>query len=172
VPKRTRYIGENFGPINVSGKSTQMAISQNVRFFGDAPPDEEFAHPPGASIIRLLQAGLADHGWQVAELDNWRDCGWSIACSRKESMLDVVLAKTAIDLEWMAQIAPTYVPGLIGGLLGKSASAPPALVFALAKDIHVLLSKSGCFSEFKWCWDGNPVEDTSSQEPVETEGNS
>ena len=143
-----------------------MALSQNVRFAGTAPLDEEFDHPPGASIARLLQTSLAQAGWNVSPFDNWRDSGWSIQCEGRGSKQEVVLAPMAAGSEWMLQIAPTYVPGLIGLLLGKSATASAVQVFELARVVHSILGEQGGFAEFKWCWGGYPDDGDSTSEPV------
>jgi hypothetical protein len=147
-----------------------MAISQNARFSGEAAPDAEVEHPPGASIARLLKDALAKRGWGVADIDNWRDGGWSITCCRPASKLELVIAKMAVGEEWFLQIAPSYVPGLFGWLLSKPASAPPDAIQALAKDAYSVLSENGGFWGFMWCWDGRPEEGNSTAEPVPAEG--
>src|SRR5262249_48275585 len=143
-----------------------MAISQNARFSGRAAPDAEFEHPPGASIARLLRAALAKQGWEVSDMDNWRDGGWSITCCRPASKLELVIAKMAVDEEWFLQIAPSYVPGLFGWLFSKPASALPDAIHALAQDAFAALSDCGHFGRFMWCWDGPPDEANSTPRPV------
>ena len=64
-----------------------MPISQNARFFGEAAPDAEFEHPRGASIVRIIKDSLVQRGWEVSEIDNWRDGGWSVTCCRATSKL-------------------------------------------------------------------------------------
>jgi hypothetical protein len=149
-----------------------MAISQNARFSGEATADAEFEHPPGASIARLLKDALAKRGWEVSDIDNWRDGGWSITCRRPASKLELVIAKMARGEEWFLQIAPSYVPGLVGWLLSKPASAPPDAIQALAQDAFSVLSENGRFRGFMWCWDGPPEEGNSTPEPVPAQGGS
>jgi hypothetical protein len=149
-----------------------MAISQNGRFSGEATPDAEFDHPPGASIARLLRDSLAKRGWEVSDIDNWRDGGWSITCCRLPSKLELVIVKMAAGEEWFLQIAPTYVPGLVGWLLKKQASAPPDAVQALAQDAFSVLSENGRFGDFMWCWDRPPEAGNSTPEPVSSQGTS
>jgi hypothetical protein len=149
-----------------------MPLSQNARFSGDVVPDAEFDHPPGASIARLLRDALAKQGWEVSEIDNWRDSGWSISCCRRASKLELVIAKMAVGEEWFLQIAPSYVPGLFGWLFSKPTSAQPDAVQALAKDTFVALSESGRFGKFMWSWDGPPDEVRSTPEPVPAQGSS
>jgi hypothetical protein len=50
-----------------------MPVSQNARFSGQAVADAEFEHPPGASIVRKIRDELAKRGWQVSQIENWRD---------------------------------------------------------------------------------------------------
>jgi hypothetical protein len=147
-----------------------MAISQNARFSGEAAADAEFEHPPGASIARGLRDALAKRGWEVSDIDNWRDGGWSITCCRTASKLKLVIAKMAVGEEWFLQIAPNYVPGFVGWLLSKPASAPPEAIQALAQDAFAGLSESGRFGNFMWCWDGPPDEANSTPEPVPARG--
>src|SRR5262245_5226975 len=149
-----------------------MAISQNARFSGDAPPDAEFEHPPGSSIAKLLQIALANRGWEVSDIDNWRDGGWSITCCRPASRLELVIGEMVAGMEWFLQIAPSYVPGLFGWLFSRPASAPPDAILALAQDAFAALSDSGRFERFMWCWDGPPDEANSTPEPVPARGSS
>lgn len=141
-----------------------MPISQNVTFVGEAQSDPEFDHPAGASIARRLEAGLRNAGWLVSDIDNWRDCGWSIECSRGDVRLEVSLA--LIDPgKWMLQVAPWKVPGPLGRLFGKRPSAMPADVLDLAKAVHAQLVQEARYSQFSWCWDGFPEEGNSASEP-------
>lgn len=141
-----------------------MSISQNARFSGCATPDHEFDHPAGASIARLLHAGLQDAKWTVAKFDNWRDCGWSLDCSRDHIRLKVALSQMENE-QWMLQVAPTSNPGLLGRLFGGFVSAQPSETTELAKAIHYILKTSGSFSDFMWTWDGFPEVDNSEAEP-------
>jgi hypothetical protein len=147
-----------------------MALSQNVRFSGDAAPDDVFKHPPGGSIARLLKTALFKRGWGVSEIDNWRDAGWCITCCRDESRLDVALCQDGTGPDWFLQVAPTYVPGPVGRLFGKNVSASSLLILALAQDIHGILSELDALTDFKWCWDGYPEVGASTPKPEHAEG--
>ena len=143
-----------------------MPISQNARFSGEAAPDAEFEHPPGASIARQLKAALANRGWEVSEIDSWRDIGWCITCCRLASKLELVIATTAVGSEWLLQIAANYVPGPVGWLLKKRPAASPEDIQALAQDAFSILSEGGRFRRFMWCWDAYADEGNSTPEPV------
>jgi hypothetical protein len=147
-----------------------LAISQNARFYGEAAPDAEFEHPPGASIAKVLKDALAKSRWEVSDIDNWRDTGWSMTCCRPESKLELVIAKMTVGKEWFLQIAPSYVPGLVGWFLKKPASASPDAIQALAQDALSVLSETGRYRGFRWCWDGPPEEGNSAPVPVPAEG--
>jgi hypothetical protein len=67
-----------------------MANSQNLRFAATVPLDTEFDHPPGATLVRRLSVELETRGWRTAEMENWRDSGWFVACSRGSGQLQVV----------------------------------------------------------------------------------
>lgn len=141
-----------------------MTISQNVRFSGFATPDDEFDHPAGASIARLLYAGLQDTKWTVSEFDNWRDCGWSLDCSDGSTRLFIAFSQMEAG-EWMLQVAPKYNTGFLGKLLGGSVSAQPSETTELAKLIHTILQGSELFRNYMWTWDGFPEEENSDWEP-------
>jgi hypothetical protein len=144
-----------------------MPISQNVRFSGNASSDEEFDHPAGASIARLLQTGLSQRGWTATRIENWRDCSWEIDCARDGCELQVTVASIGVASEWMAQIAPRNRAGIIARMLRMRPSADSKTILALAKDVGVVLSLSGRFNDFKWRWDGFPQDSTSSPVPEE-----
>jgi hypothetical protein len=138
--------------------------SQNATFLGPVTPDAEFDHPAGLPIVRALRADLSARGWTPGDFDDWRDCGWSISCRRDGGDLELIVASTGAPDEWMLQIAPARVPGLLGRALGKVPSATAALCHALATDVHAALS--GRFSRLRWRWDGFPDEAHSTPTPA------
>lgn len=144
-----------------------MPISQNVAFTGDAEPDAEFDRPPGVSIARLLTKDLKSAGWEVSEFDNWRDCGWSLDCTRGNAQLRVVLAETG-ESAWMLQIAPLRMPGLVERLFGfgRRPSATASDILALAQAVHGILTQQSRFSDWKWRWDGPPSAKHSTPKPT------
>lgn len=140
-----------------------MATSQNVRFSGRAP-EVELEHLPGASIAKHFRDSLPSRGWDVSDVECWRDSGWSVTCQRPNSKLAIVIAK--VGEEWFLQIAPSYVPGFVGWLLRKRSSASAEGIQALALDVFSLLSESGRFQDFMWRWDGFPEPDSSTPCPT------
>src|SRR5207302_6463008 len=116
-----------------------MPISQNLRFTATVPKDREFEHPAGALLMRRLSAELVAAGWSTGDMDNWRDCGWSVVCRRASSEFEVV-ASWVDRGYWMLQVSPRRVPGLFGRLLGSKPSATPTDVHELALAIHRALS--------------------------------
>jgi hypothetical protein len=74
--------------------------------------------------------------------------------------------------EWFLQIAPSYVPGLIGWLSRKCPSAPPDAIQALAQDAFSVLTEKGRFEGFMWRWDEFPDQGNSTPEPVPARGSS
>ena len=91
-----------------------MPISQNLMFSATVAKDAEFDHPPGALLVRKLSEQLKASEWNVDEMDNWRDCGWSVSCRANLSELEIVLSQIR-DGEWMLQVAPRKVPGILAG---------------------------------------------------------
>src|SRR4051812_21059987 len=108
-----------------------MPISQNLWFTAEVPKDLEFENPEGAALMRSLSTELAAAGWQSDEMDNWRDCGWSVVCQRGPSELEVVVSQIE-DGQWMLQVSPKKKPGAIGRLFGGKPSAGPSEVQELA----------------------------------------
>ena len=142
-----------------------MAVSQNVLFYGSPPDDNEFDHPPGGHITRTLRKSLVSSGWRVADMENWRDCGWSIKCNQADSSLQIAVAQVE-EGKWLLQVSPTYSPGLLGRIFQKPPSANSEQCLLLAKSVHRVLSSENTFSGFLWCWDNFPSEQQASSEPV------
>jgi len=141
-----------------------MPTSQNLRFTATVPKDAEFDHPAGASLMRRLSSELAAAGWSTDEMDNWRDCGWSVGCRRGASALEVVVSQIE-DGRWMLQVSPRRVPGLISGLFGSKPSATVSDVHELALAVHRSLSTLQYLGSPQWRWDGFPNEKHSTPEP-------
>jgi hypothetical protein len=141
-----------------------MPTSQNLRFTASVPKDAEFDHPSGAVLMRQLSAELATAGWSTEEMDNWRDCGWSVVCRRGSSELEVVVSWVQRGY-WMLQVSPKHSPGLIGSLLGSKPSASPSDVHELAVAVHRGLSILQYLGSPQWRWDRFPDEGHSTSEP-------
>lgn len=142
-----------------------MPLSQNVVFDGTPPSDAEFDHPPGCFIARLLRESLSSAGWRSAQIENWNDRGWRILCSLDTSSLQIGFMRLG-NGQWMLQISPEDIPGLVGRLLGKRPSADPSQCQALAEAVHGELSSSDLFSGFAWCWDGYPGDQETTERPI------
>ena len=97
-------------------------------------------------------------------MDNWSDCGWSVACSRGSGQLQVVLSQIE-DGVWLLQIAPHRVPGFFGGLVDSKPSASSKEVYELAFAVHRGLSVHGFLNSPRWRWDGFPDDEHSTPEP-------
>lgn len=138
--------------------------SQNATFLGSVDPDAEFEHPAGLPIVRALRAKLSTRDWITGEFENWRDCGWSLPCRRDAGELLLVVAPTGSPKEWMLQIAPARVPGLLGRALGRGPSATSVHCHELATDVHAVLSER--FVRLRWRRDGFPDEENSTAAPT------
>jgi hypothetical protein len=64
-------------------------------------------------------------------------------------------------------VAPSAVPGLLGRLFGRVASAQPEETTQMARAVQKILSADGTFSGFRWRWDGFPDDAKSTPEPIE-----
>jgi hypothetical protein len=132
-----------------------MPISLNGSFAGAAPADPEFEHPAGLPIARLLREAARTQGWEAGQPDSWRDTGWFFACGHGAARLEVVITASGQD-QWMLQVAPASVPGVLGRLLGSQPSAAPLDVRALSTLIHRALADAANYRGFRWQWDGPP----------------
>jgi hypothetical protein len=141
-----------------------MPISQNLFFTGEPPPGSP-DEPPGRPLAESLASACEAVGWSVAEVDNWRDAGWSFRCERDTAEVDVALAQWGSN-GWMLQIAPSKAPGLLGKLFGATASAAPDDLFDLAGTIHKSLNADGHYADLRWRWDGPPDRGASTPEPT------
>jgi len=141
-----------------------MPTSQNLGFAARVPADAEFDHPAGATLVRHLSRALPAAGWSTQEMENWRDCGWSLVCYRALSELEVVVSQIEAG-EWMLQVNPRRVPGFISRLFGSKPSATPKDVHELALAVHGTLSKAQLLGRPRWRWDGFPDETNSTPKP-------
>ena len=141
-----------------------MPISQNLRFTATVPNDTEFEHPPGAILMRRLSHELLVAGWRTGEMDNWRDCGWSVMCGHTAFELEVVLSQLP-NGRWILQVSPSKVPGLISRLFGGRQSATIEQVHELAAAVHRSLSNADLLGDRRWRWDGFPDDNNLTPEP-------
>lgn len=77
----------------------------------------------------------------------------------------IALCETGTQNEWMLQVMPLVLPGLLGRWLGIDPSATSTECLELARHVDHALKETNTFSGFKWCWDGFPA--TGSSEPLE-----
>lgn len=131
-----------------------VSLSLNARFEGEAPSDPDDPHPPGAGIARALEQSLRAQGFAVGPLDNWRDAGWVIGYRSGHDALDVALAATG-PRQWMLQVAPREVPGLLASLFGRRGPDRGQAIYDLARAVTAALAASG-FGGAAWRWDGPP----------------
>jgi hypothetical protein len=114
--------------------------------------------------MRCLSSELPAAGWHPSEMDNWRDCGWSVLCHRGSSELVVVVFWIQRGY-WILQGSPRRVPGLIRGWIGSKPSATSNGVQELPLAVHHALSILQYFGYSQWRWDGFQDETHSTTEP-------
>jgi len=141
-----------------------MPVSQYLQFSAVVPEDVPTCHPLGAALMRRLSTELSAAGWSITEMENWRDCGWSIDCRRSPSDLQVTLSWVRRGY-WVLRVSPRRVPGAIGCLFGFKSSASPEDVHQLAVAVHQGLSALKYLCSPRWQWDGFPDDRHSTPEP-------
>ena len=112
-----------------------------------------------------LSEELAQAGWNLKEVDNWRDCGWSMVCHRAPSELQVILSLIE-DKNWLLQISPNRLSGLVGRLFSVKPLANSRDVYDLALAVHGILSALQYLGNPRWRWDGFPYDTDSTPTPT------
>ena len=138
-------------------------LSQNASFSADLAEAAD-GHPSGAALARLLRDGLRQAGIMASEPDNWRDSGWSLEVRMESAVQEVVVAR-ARPGEWLIQVAPQPLAGLIQRLFGPAEHPAAATTLQLARAIHQILSADRRVSRLRWRWDG-PPRDEDPDQPV------
>lgn len=141
--------------------------SQNVLFLGDSPGDDPY-EPPGAGLTNQIAEALRQDGYAVGEIDNWRDCGWSIDLQVGQAALQIALGSTLRPREWILQVACINQPGLLRRLFGAKRFDCSQELVDVASAVHRALIAAGC-SELRWRIDGFPSERHFSPEPSAAE---
>lgn len=131
--------------------------SQNASFRGRVQEDPD-AHPLGLPIAELIHAKLKDDGHCPTEIDNWRDCGWSIAVDVEGAQIEVVLSGTNDEEIWMLQVSCANDAGVLARLLGKKFIDRSNEVVAISRLVHSALLSHG-FTDQHWRIDGFPGDD-------------
>ncbi len=126
--------------------------SQNATFYG-AEPESDGEHLRGVSISRLLAAGLSPQGWTIDGADCWRGSGFVLMIHRATTNLQIITTPYPDeDDRWILQIAPSFVPGVLGRIFGRTCSCTPDDLHEIATESKLLLADAG-FYDFLWCWD-------------------
>lgn len=140
-----------------------MTVSQNVVFVGlDVIGAPE--HPRGIGIARLTSEKLHGQGYNVTQLENWRDCGWSFSLLAGEATIEIVVSSLAKAGEWIIQVSSADRPGPLARLFGSKKIDRSSELFDVASAVHQILAAGG-FSNLRWCGDGFPDPRASSPEP-------
>ena len=128
--------------------------SQNARFRGESPGDDEF-EPAGHGLADRLAAGLAGLGLQPRAVENWRDSGWSIDFTIRNAPLQLTLASAGEPGAWFLQIAELNPPGLVARLFGVKRVDRTSELSEAAKAVHRILVDAGCTVDL-WRPDNDP----------------
>ncbi len=110
------------------------------------PESTEYTHPTGYSICKFIETELAQSGFNVQPLENYRDIAWSVDCdiNSKRIFFFVGYLGTKVT-DWQLIVCSDI--GFIGWLLGHKDEDER---IKLARAIHEILSKDERFVELKW----------------------
>jgi hypothetical protein len=142
-----------------------MPRSLNLKWAAALCPEDSQDLRPGRWFAAELRRQLSACGWRVAEPGDWRDVGWCLIGTRGASSVSLFMAHLVPGEEWLLQLAPTRLPGLIGRLRGQQPSATPAELLGLARAVHAAFVQLPRVSSVRWRWDGIPDEHAS-REPA------
>ena len=143
--------------------------SQNLKWSAALCPEDSQDLRPGRWFATEIRRHLAGCGWSVAEPQGWRDVGWSLVGTRAATSVSIYLAHLGPGEEWLLQLAPTLLPGLIARLRGQQRSASSAHLLEIARQVHAALAPLPRVSAMRWRWDGIPDE-KGSLEPTPAPG--
>ena len=106
----------------------------------------EYDHPRGYSICKFLWDELAQDGFNVQTLDNYRDIAWSVDCEIDGKKIFFFVGYLGTEVtDWQLIVCSGI--GIIGRLLGRSDKNER---IKLAKAIHAILSKDSRFTALRW----------------------
>lgn len=139
-------------------------LCQNVLFVGESPGSDPLDHPPGEGIAKQVESSLREQGFDPGPIDNWRDCGWSMALTLRDAVLQIALAPATEPKLWIAQVACINQPGFLSRLFGAKVSDRSGELFDVAMALHRALVGAG-YLDIRWRIDGFPDGGNSSPEP-------
>ena len=160
-------LGSRARPLNFTVRPPHsVPTSQNLCWRSPGRPEDSPDHRPGRYFAETVRAGLLAAGWDVDAPDDWRDVGWLVRLQRNGASIAIFLARLGQGDEWMLQIAPERVAGLIGRVLGRANSATSSDVLTAAHQVHSTLSSVDGVSSMRWRWDGRPGDGNASPQPA------
>jgi hypothetical protein len=132
-----------------------MVAVPHACFSATFPEDGEFSHPPGAFLVRKLDACLCEVADVVDPFDNWRDCGWVVRVSMRGHRFEIYFAPFN-GSRWLLAVAPIGQPGILAKLLGRKSVDVSAELRGLSDSVHQLLSGLPFVSKLFWQFGGPP----------------
>jgi hypothetical protein len=138
-------------------------LSQNVLFVADLGFINQSAHPPGKTLAIHLADRFRKDGFATCDVENWRDCGWSIEVTAGDAHLQIALSPVEEPLG-RAQVTCASRRGILARLFGAKAVDRSAELYDLACAVHGSLVDAAC-REIRWAIDAYPDEGESSSKP-------
>jgi hypothetical protein len=142
-----------------------MPRSLNLKWCAALCSEDSQDLRPGRWFAAEVRRHLTACGWRVAEPEDWRDVGWCLGATRGTVAVSIFLARLAPGDDWLLQLTPTQLPGLLARLRGQRRSATAAELLSIAHEVHRALAQLVRVSAMRWSWDGIPDE-RASPEPT------
>jgi hypothetical protein len=136
-----------------------MNLAPHVSFRANVPPEAEYEHLPGHNLAREIEARYRAEGFEIEDLDCWRDAGWFINCSVNGKRFEtyfLACRDEGTPRDWVLAIAPLGQPGFIGRLFGRKPTLYVRELRRLAKMVHELVLAQPDVTDVAWCFNDFP----------------
>lgn len=115
-------------------------------FRGAFPADAEFDRPEGCYLARKLQSSLCSLASGQVEFDNWKDVGWVVTCSVRDSPLAIYFAHYSARRAWELTIeSRSFGPSRYSSAMRE-----------LTLHVHALLREEPGVSAIRWALNRAP----------------
>jgi hypothetical protein len=122
------------------------AMQYILTFESEYSEQNEFEHPRGYSICKVLKSILTENGFHTHSIENYRDIAWSMDCEINGKQIYFFVGYLGTkNTEWQLVVCSDV--GLLRRLLGYKDQNER---LQLAMVIHSILSNDNRVSNLKW----------------------